>query len=106
MRQALKRRTAVAAALALTIGFVGLSHAYEKKDEGILNAEVILGSSQPMSGTLAYMGKAVDEGMRTYFEMVNTSGGVNGRKIKHSYSRCKGTIKWRYDFISGSHRIT
>ncbi len=82
MRQALKRRTAVAAALALTIGFVGLSHAYEKKDEGILNAEVILGSSQPMSGTLAYMGKAVDEGMRTYFEMVNTSGGVNGRKIK------------------------
>jgi ABC-type branched-subunit amino acid transport system substrate-binding protein len=64
------------------MGIAGTTQAYENKDEGVLNSEIILGSSQPLSGTLAYMGKAVDEGIRTYFEMVNNAGGVNGRKIK------------------------
>ncbi len=73
---------ALAAGLALT-GFGGTAFAqYEKKDEGVSAKEIVLGSSQPLSGTLAYMGKAVDEGMRTYFEMINSQGGVNGRMIK------------------------
>lgn len=75
-------QTAGAAAASLLLGGNALAQAYEKKDEGILANEILLGSSQPLSGTLAYMGKAVDEGMRTYFEMVNAAGGVNGRKIK------------------------
>ncbi|MDB5820983.1 MAG: branched-chain amino acid transporter substrate-binding protein [Rhizobacter sp.] len=79
------RRHLIAAATGLAIaglGFATFAQAYEKKDEGISTNEIVLGSSQPLSGTLAYMGKAVDEGMRTYFEMVNSQGGVNGRKIK------------------------
>ena len=74
---------AAAAALLVTGGATSAwAQAFEKKDEGVLAAEIVLGSSQPLSGTLAYMGKAVDEGMRTYFDMVNAAGGVNGRKIK------------------------
>lgn len=69
---------AAACLMATTLG----AHAFENKDEGVLTQEIVLGSSQPLSGTLAYMGKAVDEGMRTYFDMVNEQGGVNGRKIK------------------------
>ena len=82
MKHPIKRRLAAALALLACAGVVGTSQAYEKKDEGVFDKEVVLGSSQPMSGTLAYMGKAVDEGIRTYFDMVNEAGGINGRKIK------------------------
>lgn len=74
--------TALAAAAAFAASGSALAQTYERKDEGISASEILLGSSQPLSGTLAYMGKAVDEGMRTYFDMVNAAGGVNGRKIK------------------------
>ena len=76
------RRHLIAGAAALLVAGGAFAQAFEKKDEGVLAAEIVLGSSQPLSGTLAYMGKAVDEGMRTYFDMVNAAGGVNGRKIK------------------------
>jgi ABC-type branched-subunit amino acid transport system substrate-binding protein len=76
------RRTLVATAAALFLATALPAFAFENKAEGISDKEILLGSSQPMSGTLAYMGKAVDEGIRTYFDMVNEQGGVNGRKIK------------------------
>ena len=89
MTNAPNRRQIIAAAASLMTGLMSglattqaLAQAYEKKDEGVLAGEIVLGSSQPLTGTLAYMGKAVDEGMRTYFDMVNASGGVNGRKLK------------------------
>lgn len=83
MQHPMKRRLAAALAFMAFAGVMSSSHAaFEKKDEGVLEKEIVLGSSQPMSGTLAYMGKAVDEGIRTYFDMVNEAGGVNGRKIK------------------------
>lgn len=76
-------RRALLTVAACTIAIATLpAHAFEKKDEGVSEKEVLLGSSEPLSGTLAYMGKAVDEGMRTYFDMVNEQGGVNGRKVK------------------------
>jgi len=76
------RRTVLAsAALALAASALPAA-AFENKAEGVLEKEIVLGSSQPMSGTLAYMGKAADEGIRTYFDMVNEKGGVNGRKLK------------------------
>ena len=81
-RLASRRHVLAVAAATLLMGTALASHAFEKKTEGVLEKEIVLGSSQPLSGTLAYMGKAVDEGMRTYFDMVNAQGGVNGRKIK------------------------
>lgn len=50
--------------------------------QGITKDQVTVGTTLPLSGTLAYMGKAVDEGMKVYFDMLNAQGGVNGRKIK------------------------
>jgi branched-chain amino acid transport system substrate-binding protein len=78
-----RRRLLTATAAACLLATASLSaHAFENKAEGVTAQEIVLGSSQPLSGTLAYLGKAVDEGMRTYFDMVNEQGGVNGRKIK------------------------
>ena len=63
------RRTLLAAAAASLMAATLGAHAFENKEEGVLTQEIVLGSSQPLSGTLAYMGKAVDEGMRTYFDL-------------------------------------
>jgi len=84
MKHIASRRTVLATTAALlgVAALPTLALAFENKAEGVLDKEIVLGSSQPMSGTLAYMGKAVDEGIRTYFDMVNEQGGVNGRKIK------------------------
>ena len=78
----LNRRHVIALAASALLASTAWAQGYEKKDEGVLTQEIVLGSSQPMSGTLAYMGKAVDEAIRTYFDMVNGQGGVHGRKIK------------------------
>lgn len=83
MTSAFPRRSLLAAAATCLLGAVSLpAAAFENKDEGVLAQELVLGTSQPLSGTLAYMGKAVDEGMRTYLDMVNEQGGVNGRKLR------------------------
>lgn len=83
MNPTTSRRTWLAlATAALAASAAGTALAYENKSEGVRAQEIVLGSSQPMSGTLAYMGKAVDEGMRTYFDMVNEQGGIHGRKLK------------------------
>jgi ABC-type branched-subunit amino acid transport system substrate-binding protein len=82
MNRPTQRRTLLSWAAGLCFAPALPALAFEKKDEGIFDKEIVLGSSQPLSGTLAYMGKAVDEGIRTYFSMVNDQGGVNGRKIK------------------------
>lgn len=78
------RRAALAtAAAALTALPAGVALAqYENKAEGVAKSEVVIGSSIALSGTLAYMGKAIEEGMNVYFDQVNQGGGVNGRKIK------------------------
>lgn len=78
----LHRRTVMASALCALALTAMPSWAFENKAQGISATEIVLGSSQPMTGTLAYMGKAVDEGIRTYFDIVNQQGGVHGRTIK------------------------
>ena len=82
MTSILNRRHVIALAASALLAGSAWAQGYEKKDEGVSAQEIVLGSSQPMSGTLAYMGKAVDEAIRTYFDMVNGQGGVHGRKIK------------------------
>jgi ABC-type branched-subunit amino acid transport system substrate-binding protein len=54
---------------------------YAKPEHGITADEVKIGASLPLSGSLASMGKSVDEGLQVYLSMVNESGGINGRKI-------------------------
>ena len=41
---------------------------FENKAEGIAKNEVVIGTSIALSGTLAYMGKAIEEGMTVYFK--------------------------------------
>ena len=76
------RRGALAMALAAVLPAGAALAQYENKVEGVTRDQVVIGTSVALSGTLAYMGRAIEEGMTVYFEQVNAGGGVNGRKIK------------------------
>ena len=48
---------------------------------GVTDAEIVLGSHMPLSGSPAATYAGIADGMRAYFEYVNSQGGVYGRKI-------------------------
>lgn len=44
-------------------------------------ADVKVGSTGPLSGSLSLLGQGVRDGVQVYFDYINDQGGVNGRKI-------------------------
>jgi len=49
---------------------------------GVTDTEIVLGAHFPLSNSPAATYGVVADGMRAYFEYVNSQGGINGRKIK------------------------
>ena len=49
--------------------------------QGVTDSEIVLGQSAALSGPAAQLGKDMRDGAMLYFEHVNASGGVHGRKI-------------------------
>src|SRR5215213_8526409 len=52
-----------------------------EKSPGITKTEIKLGGSYPFSGPASAY-KSIADGAKAYFDLVNSKGGVNGRKIK------------------------
>jgi branched-chain amino acid transport system substrate-binding protein len=78
-------KTTRRAAMVLALAAWPLGTAWAQADnsaEGVTKDQVVIGTTVALSGTLAYMGKAIEEGMTVYFDQLNQAGGVNGRKIK------------------------
>jgi len=50
---------------------------------GVTDTEIILGAHFPISQTPAAAYAPIADGLRAYFEYVNSQGGVNGRKITY-----------------------
>ena len=46
-------------------------------------ADIVVGQSAPLTGSLASTGKEMVLGAKIYFDSINAKGGVNGQKIKH-----------------------
>jgi serine/threonine protein kinase/ABC-type branched-subunit amino acid transport system substrate-binding protein len=59
-----------------------MAHAPSPLQPGVTEDEILLGVSAPFSGPARELGRAVEVGMRTYFDHVNDQGGIAGRKIK------------------------
>lgn len=47
-----------------------------------LAADVKVGTTGPLSGSLSLLGQGVRDGIQVYFDYINEQGGVNGRKIQ------------------------
>lgn len=66
-------------AAALLVAFAAHAGA---ADNGITDTTVRLGMSTPLSGPTGAYGKAMREGIETYFAQVNARGGVAGRRLE------------------------
>lgn len=70
-----------APAIALSLALSCLpSHA--KDNKALADDTIVIGQSAPFSGPSAQLGTEFNLGARTYFQMVNESGGVHGRKLE------------------------
>jgi ABC-type branched-subunit amino acid transport system substrate-binding protein len=63
---------------------VGAAGARPAADPGVSPSTVVLGGTVPLTGEAAAFG-SVGPGAKAYFDYVNASGGVNGRKIDYRY---------------------
>jgi branched-chain amino acid transport system substrate-binding protein len=58
---------------------IGLGQTQER---GITAAEIVVGTSQPLTGPAAFWGVPVTGGMDAYIKILNDRGGIHGRKIR------------------------
>ncbi|MBI5440989.1 MAG: ABC transporter substrate-binding protein [Deltaproteobacteria bacterium] len=73
----MKRALLVASLLVAGLGAAASAGA----EVGVTDAKIVLGTSQSLTGPLAFEGTQQVAGIEAYFEHVNAQGGVNGRKI-------------------------
>lgn len=76
----LRRSLKLGAGMLLASAFPLVSHAQKKYDPGASDTEIKLGNLNPYSGPASAYG-TVGKAMQAYFDKVNATGGVNGRKI-------------------------
>ena len=69
------RLAAIAALLALGAAQAGA-------ETGVTDSTITLGMSAPFTGPNGLYGMQMREAMTTYFDQVNKSGGINGRKVE------------------------
>lgn len=50
---------------------------------GVTDAEIIVGTTMPLSGSGAVAGIGTRDGAQAYYDIVNAKGGVQGRQIKY-----------------------
>jgi len=77
MRTATRIGVLVAVLVLVATVSVGVS-----QERGITDTEIVIGSSQPLSGPAAFWGQGVGGGMDAYLKWINDAGGINGRKIR------------------------
>ncbi len=73
----------LAAALGIVLGLATHQAAMAQTTPGISSDNrILIGVVAPLSGPVAYAGRATIESMRMYIDSVNKEGGVNGRQIR------------------------
>lgn len=50
--------------------------------QGVSGSEIVVGTIQDLSGPVAQYGKHIRNAMQMYFDDLNESGGINGRKVR------------------------
>lgn len=92
-----QRRKFIVGAAAGTAAVLAAGVMPAHADQGVTKSEIVLGTIQDLSGPIAVLGKPVQNGMLLRVEQINSTGGINGRKIKlviedSSYDPKKGVL--------------
>ena len=80
----MSRAALLVAALALAAVAAGAASAQHAATPGVSANRILIGGTVPLSGEAAAFG-SVGPGAKAYFDHVNATGGVNGRKIEYRY---------------------
>jgi len=77
-----------------------LAAASARGEHGVSDSEIKIGMSNAQTGNAAALGSGVKSGAETYFNKINSSGGVNGRKVNlvayddgYEPAKCKGNTQ-------------
>src|SRR5471030_1596247 len=76
----INRRAFAAGSSAFALSAPSIGYAQKKYDPGVTDKEIKLGHTNPYSGPLSAYG-TIGKAIAAYWNMVNDTGGVNGRKI-------------------------
>lgn len=69
-------------ALVTLLVLVATATVAQTQERGVTDTEIVIGSSQPLSGPAAFWGQGVGGGMAAYLAWINEQGGIHGRKIR------------------------
>jgi ABC-type branched-subunit amino acid transport system substrate-binding protein len=72
-------RIVLAVALVTALAAATMAQAQER---GVSATEVVIGTSQPLSGGAAFWGVPVTGGMEAWIRLINEQGGIHGRRIR------------------------
>ena len=76
-------RTSIRVAAIVTLMvLIATATVAQTQERGITPTEVIIGTSQPLSGPASFWGLPVTGGMDTYIRILNDQGGIHGRKVR------------------------
>ncbi len=78
--------TLLAAAVVTTAGGVAGAAAATSAAPGVTSNSITVGTISTQTGTLASNFSSLIYGERAYYDYINASGGVNGRKINYKYA--------------------
>lgn len=67
---------------ALLVVLLLLSASVQSQERGVTPTEVVIGTSQPLTGPASFWGLPVTGGMDAYTKLTNEGGGIHGRKIR------------------------
>lgn len=69
--------------VALSAGVILGWNAAAAEAQGVTDTEILLGGVMPLSGPVRLVSEPYEQGIRSYFDAVNKSGGINGRQISY-----------------------
>lgn len=78
----MKKLISLLLALVLVLGLVACGSGGSKSAQGVTKDEILIANSSATSGAYAGVGLPFIAGIQGYLDMVNSQGGIDGRKVK------------------------
>lgn len=70
------------AVIVVLLSLLGTATVAQTQERGITPTEVVIGTSQPLTGGAAFWGIPVTGGMDAWIRFINDQGGIHGRKLR------------------------
>lgn len=76
------RRASRIMVMLVLLSLLGATTVAQTQERGITPTEVVIGTSQPLTGGAAFWGIPVTGGMDAWIRFINDQGGIHGRKLR------------------------